>query len=372
MHQMLLLSLLLSQWSRSESLDPDYTVIVEPKPWSDAQAHCRRFYSDLASVRDMKDQRRLERVLDGITDVWIGLHRTSDQLKDRKWHWSEPTVTYKEADAQWGILEPDDYRGPQNCVVINLWNNWNDKSCSEKYDCFVCYNESSSSVQIHDDKGRSWLEAQQYCRRHHTDLMSGLDQQEQVEKVKPFGKSSCWIGLFRDTWAWSDESPSSFRNWNSDSAINPETEKCAAVGGDGGWKSSDCSRKKSFVCAGGNLVLVKQNKTWEEALIYCRQNHRDLVWNIDTEPWKTQVQDQVRRSDSKLVWVGLHYACFFEAWFWVNGHYVPDDHKDWRKPGEGDCGDVAAVKKNGQWVNRKFEEEHNFICVRSCGCCHGN
>uniref|UniRef100_A0A3Q0R834 C-type lectin domain-containing protein n=1 Tax=Amphilophus citrinellus TaxID=61819 RepID=A0A3Q0R834_AMPCI len=62
----------------------------------------------------------------------------------------------------------------------------------------------------------NWTQAQNYCRHHHTDLASGLDQVdgEELKSVKNYkGVNNAWIGLFRDSWRWSDGSDFSFRFW---------------------------------------------------------------------------------------------------------------------------------------------------------------
>ncbi|XP_072314937.1 macrophage mannose receptor 1-like [Eucyclogobius newberryi] len=407
----LLFCLVFAQIALSASEDLEYHFIKDPKTWDEAQTFCRKFYTDLATVKNMKELKELERLTepDGGTDVWIGLHQTSDDALDpnRKWLWSQPEVKYNEgeAKAEWdkgGDGEPDDRDGAENCVAIgkssNADNKWFDVKCDLTH-YSLCYNESSNSTVMIQER-RTWLKAQQFCREHHTDLMSGLDQQRQFHDKYPTRplNSNYWIGLSRDTWAWSDRSNSSFRNWNSD--VNPLNHKCAALRAQGRWESDACDLKKPFICHGEFLILVKENKTWEEALVHCRENHRDLVWFIDHERLKRMVQVRAKMADSEAVWVGLHYACFPEAWFWVNGHYVSNTNENWKNHEDNECGMTGAVekeggekgkgkkgedgkgkgekggsekgrggklkagKKGGNWVKRHCEEKYNFICVR--------
>ena len=61
----------------------------------------------------------------------------------------------------------------------------------------------------------SWYEAQSYCRKNYTDLVSIRDQ-NQNEAVKIEGltsSTSFWIGLLRDDWEWTDGGRSAYRNW---------------------------------------------------------------------------------------------------------------------------------------------------------------
>ncbi|XP_055359622.1 L-selectin-like [Betta splendens] len=107
----------------------------------------------------------------------------------------------------------------------------------------------------------TWPEAQSYCRQHYTDLVSGLDQLDDPTVVS---QSYVWIGLFRDTWRWSDGSNSSFRNWESlGDLVDGESDKtCATVLNTAGtWSYDYCSTKKPFHCYGAapskQVVRVK-------------------------------------------------------------------------------------------------------------------
>uniref|UniRef100_A0A3Q4MTK2 C-type lectin domain-containing protein n=1 Tax=Neolamprologus brichardi TaxID=32507 RepID=A0A3Q4MTK2_NEOBR len=80
-----------------------------------------------------------------------------------------------------------------------------------------------------------WREAQSYCRENHTDLASGAEQlKEAVSTFKSSDKTRSWIGLFRDTWRWSDGSNYSYRHWRDVGELHEElfetdsgTRKCA-------------------------------------------------------------------------------------------------------------------------------------------------
>ncbi|CAL9694941.1 unnamed protein product [Knipowitschia caucasica] len=264
MDQTLLLSVLLSQLCCSVSLDLEYHFIDKKMSWSEAQSHCREQHTDLASVNSMKDLKNLTAAANGRTDAWIGLHQTSDNLTDRKWHWSQPTVKYNESAAPWGSGEPNGGVA-QSCVDMDSDGLWYDYHCDAMRSCFFCYKESSNTAVLINDANNlvTWLEAQQFCRTHHTDLMSGLDLLKLFQKQNPYC-TNCWIGLFRDTWSWSDRSDSSFRNWNSHTLINPETKKCAALGAEGRWESDDCGLEKSFIYEGAlkrknTLVKIKMS-----------------------------------------------------------------------------------------------------------------
>uniref|UniRef100_A0A3B3Y7P8 C-type lectin domain-containing protein n=1 Tax=Poecilia mexicana TaxID=48701 RepID=A0A3B3Y7P8_9TELE len=119
---------------------------------------------------------------------------------------------------------------------------------------------------------KTWQEAQIYCRQNHTDLISGT-KQLQDEEVEKLMNSTCslppFIGLFRDTWRWSDENSSSFRQWNKDfnnDIIN--SGQCAmTVFDDGGsWKNENCNKKKPFICYDGEFSKHINDEEAEENL----------------------------------------------------------------------------------------------------------
>lgn len=102
--------------------------------------------------------------------------------------------------------------------------------------------------------------AQSICRENYTDLVSGSKQLYDSEfTILPKTDKDLWIGLFRDTWKWSDKSSSSFRHWdqiseqddNSDEGRD-EDQKCATVS-DGKLSSDDCDGEHPFVCYDGEL-----------------------------------------------------------------------------------------------------------------------
>uniref|UniRef100_A0A3B1K4A2 Macrophage mannose receptor 1-like n=1 Tax=Astyanax mexicanus TaxID=7994 RepID=A0A3B1K4A2_ASTMX len=65
-------------------------------------------------------------------------------------------------------------------------------------------------------ENKTWYEAQSYCRKIYTDLVSIRDQ-EQNEAVKKSGMNNpFWIGLLYDDWQWADGGRSAYRNWWDD------------------------------------------------------------------------------------------------------------------------------------------------------------
>uniref|UniRef100_A0A4W6G543 C-type lectin domain-containing protein n=1 Tax=Lates calcarifer TaxID=8187 RepID=A0A4W6G543_LATCA len=73
---------------------------------------------------------------------------------------------------------------------------------------------------------KTMTEAQSYCRENYTDLAT-IDNMEDIMELLP-SRQDIWIGLFRDSWKWSDGSNSSFRYWITGEP-NEGTENCVLL-----------------------------------------------------------------------------------------------------------------------------------------------
>nr|XP_023695242.1 macrophage mannose receptor 1-like [Paramormyrops kingsleyae] len=181
-----------------------------------------------------------------------------------------------------------------------------------------------------------------------------------------------WIGLFRDTWGWSDLSNSSFRNWNigknNENHENDENKACALaqVSLNGTWTITPCDKKHPFVCYDDNLILVNNNMTWNEALNYCRTHHLDLasVHNEEIQYWVSRMAE---KASTDHVWLGLRFSCSLNFWFWVSAENVC--YKNWAPNNISNsdlCGNTGAVKSKNPhyWVSLPETEKLNFICTK--------
>uniref|UniRef100_A0A3B1IKI0 C-type lectin domain-containing protein n=1 Tax=Astyanax mexicanus TaxID=7994 RepID=A0A3B1IKI0_ASTMX len=104
----------------------------------------------------------------------------------------------------------------------------------------IQYNQTDLTFSYHlITENKTWYEAQSYCRKIYTDLVSIRDQ-EQNEAVKIAGMNSSdsfWIGLLRDDWEWADGGRSAYRNWDAD---YPRTPNCTQLN-NGKWRNVPCS-----------------------------------------------------------------------------------------------------------------------------------
>ena len=99
-----------------------------------------------------------------------------------------------------------------------------------------------------------WMDAQGYCRQHHTDLAiirTTAENQLVLQKV-PDGYY-VWIGLSQDSWEWSDWSSSWFRKWLSGQPDGRGSCAMTSFADSGRWSDWDCSSALPFVCHGGDV-----------------------------------------------------------------------------------------------------------------------
>ncbi|XP_073669581.1 C-type mannose receptor 2-like [Paramisgurnus dabryanus] len=323
--------LVIALCSVSECSQRRYHHININMNWTEAQRYCRENYTDLATVNNMNDMNELmRRVKDsGVNDnnlrVWIGLKNTSVH----KWKWSMGhTVNY----TNWKDRQSDD---TNDCACMKD-GKWDHKNCNDHLS-FICYNGDKAYIYKNNQKTK-WREAQRLCREKHTDLTSVRNDTENdgIKTKINDNNDEVWIGLFSDSWEWSDNSDSSFRYWKSDQP--------------------------------NNLILINEKMSWPEALVYCRQHHVDLV-SVVSEKIQRWLKEVIVNASTASVWMGLRHSCSVGIWFWVNGE--PVCYQKWA-PGNGtsveDCDPVVrsgAVQREGdhQWISRPDTDKLNFICI---------
>ncbi|XP_060754423.1 macrophage mannose receptor 1-like [Neoarius graeffei] len=350
-----------------------YHFVNENKTWSEAQTYCREKYTDLASINNMEEMMKLDHTLKKETakQAWIGLQRKGTG----KWQWSLADQTfYRDRDTyrNWASGQPDNRRGIEFCVVMyRSSGGWNDAPCN-RLSPFVCYEERNTSTDryILINEKKTWSDAQIYCRENHTDLVSVRNQTENEEirgKIQSSGDDRVWIGLFHNSWKWSDQSKSSFRYWSSNKPSGGLDCAAVSVSEPHYWSDVNCTEKLPFICHENRLILIKQNLTWREALNYCRNHHYDLV-SVRTEEMQLWVKEVVQDASTEHVWLGLCHDCAQRIWFWVFGTMVC--YQDWA-PGTGtwneDCSHEkrsGAVQSGGhqQWIDLPQSYKLNFIC----------
>ncbi|XP_026055586.1 macrophage mannose receptor 1 isoform X1 [Carassius auratus] len=353
-----------------------YHFVNQKKNWTEAQRYCREKYTDLVSINDMNEQKDINQLLqreNSADRVWIGLQDA--------WVWSlNNSDFYRGDESQFRKWGPDQPNGDGDCVYMNSDGQWHDVDCrTTRY--FICYNGSSKGfVPVQEQK--NWTEAQKHCRQNHTDLASVRNETEnnQIKNIinqdLTLASTSAepklaWIGLQR-SWNWSDNSNFISPLWSSGQPNSRDGNKsiCVSTGisDKGGWTDERCSDQYLFVCYDDKLVLIRENKTWSEALRYCRNMSMDLV-SVDSEQMQQRVKNVTSSALSDHVWLGLRHSCTVGIWFWVNGQTVCYDQ--WASgydSGLDDCDKTVrsgVIQKNdNRWISRPETEENNFICIK--------
>ncbi|XP_062372007.1 E-selectin-like [Sardina pilchardus] len=107
-----------------------FVLINNTTTWSGAQNYCREHHTDLASVRNQRENERVQNLVPLGADAWIGLFRDA-------WKWSDGN---KSTYSNWQVDEPNHGVHDEDCVEIWTGANsgWNDESCSKKKP-FFCY-----------------------------------------------------------------------------------------------------------------------------------------------------------------------------------------------------------------------------------------
>ncbi|KAK0138497.1 Macrophage mannose receptor 1 [Merluccius polli] len=334
----------------------DYHYINMNKSWQDAQSYCREHHSDLATISNMRDNNR---TLESKTNsaekyVWIGLNYTQGA-----WRWSDSSNA---SFNNWKNGEPN---RNNNCVEMLSDGRWNDGGCHHKRH-FICNGEEHRDYHYINEK-MSWQDAQSYCRNNYSDLatISNMTDNKKAQKKHNSTEKYVWIGLNNNNtqgaWRWSeDSSDASFYNWNKGEPNG--NNNCVEMRPDGCWKDEKCTTKLPFICNDFPMILISQNKTWEEAVVHCRKYHHDLI-SAHNVSMRKRVQDIAENATTPYVWIGLHYTCVLDFWFWIDNEDFIQDSWDPDNDMEEFCGKSGAMKKNGTMLfSRSNTEKLNFIC----------
>lgn len=127
---------------------------------------------------------------------------------------------------------------------------------------FVFSGTSGTFVFVHQAK--SWINAQSYCRQNYTDLASVRNQAEN-EQLVALASGNPWsthIGLYRDSWKWSDGSSAPFTNWDPGVAPTAAYVDTCVASYQGSWINVGCNAQMYFVCFVGELFPAVNSVRW--------------------------------------------------------------------------------------------------------------
>ncbi|KAF6725339.1 Macrophage mannose receptor 1 [Oryzias melastigma] len=247
----------------------EYHLISKQMNWTSAQSYCREHFTDLATVGNMEDVQNLntEMAFDFLSMsnyesnqnfLWLGLY---DDMNSWRWSLSDPGF-YGDGEANfrnWLSGQPDNSGLSDLCAVTSAKGEWADASCDQSME-FVCIDVKGLNVNfVYIDKAMTWSKAQIHCRENYSDLASVRNKEDnnRITDVIP-GRKTVWIGLFRDSWKWSDGSSLSFQYWSRNEPNGP-TEMCGAayIENSGKWVDANCVNQFQFICYDSKLSLKK-------------------------------------------------------------------------------------------------------------------
>uniref|UniRef100_A0A3Q3JWK6 C-type lectin domain-containing protein n=1 Tax=Monopterus albus TaxID=43700 RepID=A0A3Q3JWK6_MONAL len=248
-----------------------YHFVYDLYNMTEALSYCREKHTDLATIDNQDDVNVLNALADPSkmnyseysSRAWIGLY---DDLNSWRWSLSD-TGFYKHGETEfrnWLDEEPNNMGSGRCCTRMYSHGPWNDDKCENRF-MAVCANITGSNVTfILINVSMTWMEAQSYCRAHYTDLASVRNMAENIKVVEliPQG-GKVWIGLFRDSWKWTDGSNSSFRFWHLDTREpnnNAGKEGCVAAdfNHSGHWEDWNCNVRRAFICYSEIVPVVKR------------------------------------------------------------------------------------------------------------------
>ncbi|XP_027131480.1 macrophage mannose receptor 1-like [Larimichthys crocea] len=119
--------------------DVTFVLINKTMTWTEAQNYCRTNYTDLASVRNMTENQKIQDLKGTEDKVWIGLFRDF-------WKWSDGSNS---SFRYWKVWEPDNKRYTEACVAVNfgLSGKWEDWKYNWKKE-FICYSPPSTTKRV--------------------------------------------------------------------------------------------------------------------------------------------------------------------------------------------------------------------------------
>ncbi|XP_036420700.1 macrophage mannose receptor 1-like [Colossoma macropomum] len=334
-----------------------YHVVNEGKTWTEAQSYCRQNYTDLATINNMEDINTIPN--DKLLEAWIGLEKV-------KWQWSlQEEMFYRELDySNWKSGEPRDTK--EICVQMEADGKWNVKNCVEKLP-FMCYEGKNAHRYILIKDKKNWRDAQSFCRERYTDLARVRNQTENKEIKNAAKGKTVWIGLFRVSWKWSDQSYSSFRYWKKNQPDNfGGNESCVEMLKSGQWNDVNCETKLPFICykvKKCTYILINGARTWSGAQSYCRKYHTDLA-SVRNQTENQKIWDLIQNVSSKRVWIGL----FYDSWRWPDQSDSSFRYWASRQPDHfGGNEDCAAVSMTDQrhWSDVNCKNKLPFICYKN-------
>ncbi|XP_047444007.1 macrophage mannose receptor 1-like [Mugil cephalus] len=232
--------------------------------------------------------------------AWIGLY---DDVNSWRWSLSNGGF-YSDGQTEfrnWADSQPNNEGSGEHCVEIDGDGAWSDADCTARLFPICSEVDGSNVTFVLISSTMTWTEAQSYCRTHHTDLASVRTMTENQRVKELLSPGIYWIGLFRDSWKWTDGRSSTFNYWRVGQP-NGNQENCvfANFENSGKWDDWTCDKKIAFICYNApfskHVVKVKLVKKSSLDL------NDPAVMEQMLQQMKQKLKDQGVSGDVKLSW----------------------------------------------------------------------
>ncbi|KAK7129624.1 hypothetical protein R3I93_019312 [Phoxinus phoxinus] len=160
----------------------NYSLIHENRSWFEAQIYCREKHTDLVSIRDETENKRVKEAVNGSNSFWIGLQYNYSL----DWLDGGHSAYTQNSSSQACFT----FLSRENNKLGGFWF-----KCNAGIYYALCY---KSFIHV-SEKNMSWDEARDYCNRNFSGLLrieSENDQKETERELKRRNISwPVWVGL---------------------------------------------------------------------------------------------------------------------------------------------------------------------------------
>ncbi|XP_041112275.1 C-type mannose receptor 2-like [Polyodon spathula] len=311
---------------RDSSALKGYYLVKELKSWTDAQQRCRDEGTDLASIRSPEEQEALNTLTDPLlvgtaTFIWIGLYRENSS---QPWKWSNGDPI-----ENWDSGEPDLQNAQDACVSMNgnapgrKLGFWDDRSCTERF-YFLCSGAASPATTITTTNN---------------------------SESTPETTAATTTATLATTTATSATTPAT--------TTSPPTTAVAEESS----ASSPGPAKPTSSALPDNLYFHTEQKSWVDAVEYCRDQGKDLA-SITTQDLQDTIDRNLTGTEHE-VWIGLRKCRLFGSWFWVNGDEL--SYTNWGNNSSSEpCTKLLEEEGILKWVSDCCLSKHSFMCQVQC------
>ncbi|XP_030611904.1 macrophage mannose receptor 1 [Archocentrus centrarchus] len=387
--------------------------------WYQARKSCQQQGADLLSIVELHEQAYIAGLANHLgSSLWIGLNSLDF---DSGWQWSNGNPFRY---LNWAPGHPSSDPG-LNCATLNAAkaSKWESSTCTKKLG-YICRKGNSTSLPpppikqpgfcpshwVHyagncyylERSTKMWRDALAACHKEGGDLASIHNIEEQSFIISQSGylrTDVLWIGLNDQRnqmlFEWSDHSPVTFTQWQSDepSHLTNFQEDCVLIQGkDGKWADHMCEKMHGYICkkkastkplegtkaevnSGCKLGSIRfasycynigaEKKTFEEAKRACSEAGANLV-DVADRYENAFLVSLVGLRPEKYFWTGFSNTEDRDTFKWTTGRKVTFTHFNVGMPDRKQgCVAMTTGIFAGLWDVVSCSNKEKYICKKS-------